>query len=62
MAQPEHTRELSLLEEALTVLFCLLEDDTYAHLSTRRQDAMPLSSGSQTPRSLLSRFFSSFEA
>jgi hypothetical protein len=33
MAQPGHTPELSLLEEAVvTVLFCLL-DDTYAHLN-----------------------------
>ena len=32
MAQPEHTPELSLLEEAITVLFCLV-DDTYAHLN-----------------------------
>src|SRR4051812_48377920 len=33
MAQPGHTPELILLEEAVvTVLFCLL-DDTYAHLN-----------------------------
>ena len=33
MAQPEHTPELSLLEEAITVLFCLVDDTTYAHLN-----------------------------
>jgi hypothetical protein len=32
MAQPEHTSELALLEEALSVLFCLI-DDTYARLN-----------------------------
>ena len=62
MAQPEHTPELSLLEEAITVLFCLVDDTTYAHLTIHREDAMPLSNGSRTPRSLLLRFFSSFEA
>src|SRR3712207_3114511 len=30
MAQPEHTPEFVLLEEAITVLFCLI-DDAYTH-------------------------------
>jgi hypothetical protein len=34
MAQPNHTRRLALTEEALTVLFCLV-DDTYALLNPR---------------------------
>jgi hypothetical protein len=36
MAQPQHTPPLSNLEEALTVLFCLI-DDTYALLNPRAQ-------------------------
>jgi hypothetical protein len=32
MAQPQHTPSLAHLEEALTVLFCLI-DDAYAHLN-----------------------------
>lgn len=32
MAQPNHTRRLAETEEALTVLFCLI-DDAYAHLN-----------------------------
>ena len=34
MAQPNHTRQLVCTEEALTVLFCLV-DDTYALLNPR---------------------------
>src|SRR5215207_7947130 len=34
MAQPQHTSSLSSLEEALTVLFCLI-DDTYTTLNPR---------------------------
>jgi hypothetical protein len=34
MALPEHTPELTLLEEALTILFCEV-DDAYAHLNPR---------------------------
>jgi hypothetical protein len=34
MAQPNHTPRLVLTEEALTVLFCLI-DDAYAHLNPR---------------------------
>jgi hypothetical protein len=34
MAQPNHTPRLVQTEEALTVLFCLI-DDTYAHLNPR---------------------------
>jgi hypothetical protein len=34
MAQPNHTPRLALTEEALTVLFCLI-DDAYAHLNPR---------------------------
>ncbi len=33
MAQPQHTPPLAHLEEALTVLFCLIDDD--AHLNPR---------------------------
>ena len=36
MAQPNHTPRLLETEEALTVLFCLLED-AYAHLNPRAQ-------------------------
>ncbi len=32
MAQPHHTRRLAQTEEAITVLFCLI-DDTYIHLN-----------------------------
>src|SRR5688572_2708132 len=32
MAQPNHTQRLARTEEALTVLFCLI-DDAYAHLN-----------------------------
>jgi hypothetical protein len=32
MAQPNHTPRLVYTEEALTVLFCLI-DDAYAHLN-----------------------------
>ena len=34
MAQPNHTPRLAQTEEALTVLFCLI-DDAYAHLNPR---------------------------
>ena len=34
MAQPNHTPRLAHMEEALTVLFCLI-DDAYAHLNPR---------------------------
>jgi hypothetical protein len=34
MAHPRHTHSLAHLEEALTVLFCLL-DDAYASLNPR---------------------------
>ena len=34
MAQPNHTPRLAGTEEALTVLFCLV-DDAYAHLNPR---------------------------
>jgi hypothetical protein len=34
MAQPNHTPRLAYTEEALTVLFCLI-DDAYAHLNPR---------------------------
>ena len=36
MAQPQHTHSLFHLEEAVTVLFCLV-DDTYALLNPRAQ-------------------------
>ena len=36
MAQPNHTPRLAETEEALTVLFCLI-DDAYAHLNPRAQ-------------------------
>jgi hypothetical protein len=36
MAQPNHTPRLAHTEEALTVLFCLI-DDAYAHLNPRAQ-------------------------
>ena len=35
MAQPNHTPRLAYTEEALTVLFCCLVDDAYAHLNPR---------------------------
>jgi hypothetical protein len=34
MAQPNHTPRLAYTEEALTVLFCLV-DDAYVHLNPR---------------------------
>ncbi len=36
MAQPQHTHSLAYLEEALTILFCLV-DDTYALLNPRAE-------------------------
>src|SRR4051812_25324515 len=33
MAQPQHTPSLSCLEEAVIVLFCLIDDDAYALLN-----------------------------
>ncbi len=36
MAQPNHTQRLARTEEALTVLFCLI-DDAYAHLNPRAE-------------------------
>jgi hypothetical protein len=36
MAQPELTPHLALLEEAMTVLFCRI-DDTYYHLNPKRR-------------------------
>ena len=35
MAQPIHTPRFAYTEEALTVLFCLIEDAYYAHLNPR---------------------------
>jgi hypothetical protein len=34
MAQPNHTPRLAYTEEALIILFCLI-DDAYAHLNPR---------------------------
>ncbi len=36
MAQPQHTHSLAYLEEAVSVLFCLI-DDTYAPLTPRAE-------------------------
>ena len=36
MAQPQHTHSLAYLEEAVSVLFCLI-DDTYALLNPRAE-------------------------
>jgi len=36
MAQPHHTRRLAQTEEAITVLFCLI-DDSYVHLNPGRR-------------------------
>src|SRR5215212_4915169 len=41
MAQPNHTPHLALTEEALTVLFCLI-DDAYAHLNPNGKRYEPL--------------------
>jgi hypothetical protein len=38
MARPQHTPSLSCLEEALTVLFCLI-DDAYSSLNPLSLDA-----------------------
>ena len=35
MTLPEHTPQFDLLEEALTVLFCRVEDDIYYRLNPR---------------------------
>ena len=41
MAQPNHTRRLVLMEEDITVLYCLI-DDAYAHLNpnARRYESL----------------------
>ena len=41
MAQPNHTRRLALMEEDITVLYCLI-DDAYAHLNpnARRYESL----------------------
>jgi hypothetical protein len=35
MAHPEHTAGFALLEEAITILFCEIDDASYAHLNPR---------------------------
>jgi hypothetical protein len=49
MTQLNHTRRLARMEEAITVLFCLV-DDAYAHLNpnARRYESLK---GSPTQRS-----------
>jgi hypothetical protein len=50
MAQHAHlTREFSQTEEAVTVLFCLI-DDAYRGSSTQKANATSSSRGSRTPR------------
>src|SRR5918997_2121166 len=48
MTRPNHTRRLALMEEALTVLFCLI-DDAYAHLNpnARRYESLKRLSDSE---------------
>src|SRR5918997_3361811 len=48
MTRPNHTRRLALMEEALTVLFCLV-DDAYAHLNpnARRYESLKRLSDSE---------------
>jgi hypothetical protein len=48
MAQPQHTHSLAYLEEALTVLFCLV-DDTYTLLNphARRYESIKRLSDSE---------------
>lgn len=60
MAHPQHTPTLTSLEEAVTVLFCLI-DDAYATLSTPTGEPTSRSRGSRTPRSLLWRSSSNSE-
>ena len=49
MAQPELTPQLALLEEALTILFCQI-DDAYYHLNPKGRTTRP-SRSSRTRRS-----------
>ena len=60
MAHPQHTPTLASLEEAITVLFCLV-DDTYTLLNPEGE-ATSRSRGSRTPRSLPWRSSSSLGA
>ncbi len=54
MAQPQHTPSLARLEEAVIVLFCLI-DDAYSTLTTlRERTATKPSNTSRTLRSSLS--------
>ncbi len=48
MTQRNHTRRLALMEEAITVLFCLV-DDAYAHLNpnVRRYESLKRLSDSE---------------
>ena len=58
MAQPHHTRRLAQTEEALTVLFCLV-DDIYAWLNPKSKRYASFSSASRIRRSSPSLSFSS---
>ena len=60
MAHQHHTPRAELLEEALSVLFCLV-DDTYRHLNPEGT-ATSLSRSFRTRRSSPSRSSSSFVA
>ena len=50
MAHADHTRRFARTEEALTVLFCLI-DDAYALLNPRARRHESLTSGFLTRRS-----------
>ncbi len=59
MARTNHTQRLARTEEAVTVLFCLI-DDAYALLNPKTGGVTGLSSGSRTLRSSPSPSCSSF--
>jgi hypothetical protein len=60
MAHPQHTAGLALLEEAVTVLFCQI-DDTYVHLNPPGGHYASLKQLSESERSSPSCFFSNSE-
>jgi hypothetical protein len=60
MAHPEHTAGLTLLEEAVTILFCQI-DDAYAHLNPRGAHYASLKHLSDSEILTLALSFSSLE-
>ena len=50
MAQPQHTPASASPEEAITALFCVVDDASYAPLDPRGDGYGSLSRSSRTPR------------